>query len=414
MRGELTSRTRQAAAGLVALLSLAVLFVACGVTARPWGQIVVGSGQPILLGLAIDGASQPGFAPPDADRALPASVAAAATIDGHPLQIVPVPVHCGAGAASDLAPSATALQGLAGLVGPPCSAACIYSEGLLYELRLTMIAPACTAAGVTQQGFPIAFRLAWRDDDEGVLAAKYASESLGARRAVVIRDTSVHARALTGSFSGTLKARGGSATELEVQATVRDDPEGLGRAVRAARPQLIFLSVDRPDAAGLYAALSAQFPELPLIGTDTVLAPGGCTLMPGAGDPGAAMPPCTLAGSSAPRLVAVGLGRREGGWYSELDTSGEGSPFGNQLQDAVGIYSAAIEKVAKPRPDGSLVVGKQALRDTIARTQAHGRSGRIEFDPSGERRHDVGAALYELKSARAGGIGATIVSRLTR
>jgi hypothetical protein len=57
----------------------------------------------------------------------------------------------------------------------------------------------------------------------------------------------------------------------------------------------------------------------------------------------------------------------------------------------------ALSKVASQQSDGSLRLPRQQLRDAISHLRLKGKSGRIEFDALGERRQDVGAALYQVR-----------------
>ena len=45
----------------------------------------------------------------------------------------------------------------------------------------------------------------------------------------------------------------------------------------------------------------------------------------------------------------------------------------------------AVEKVAQKKGDGSLVVGKKALRDAVSATKYNGITGPVSFDQYGDR-----------------------------
>ena len=49
----------------------------------------------------------------------------------------------------------------------------------------------------------------------------------------------------------------------------------------------------------------------------------------------------------------------------------------------------AVEKAAEKQADGSLVIGKKALRDAVGDTGYDGITGRIAFDPHGDRTGSV-------------------------
>jgi hypothetical protein len=43
-----------------------------------------------------------------------------------------------------------------------------------------------------------------------------------------------------------------------------------------------------------------------------------------------------------------------------------------------------------------MAIDRQSLRNAIAAITLQGKSGTINFDPAGERKHGVGAAIYRL------------------
>jgi len=265
-------------------------------------------------------------------------------------------------------------------------------EGVLFDQRTTMIAPACSAAAVVQQGFPIVFRLAWNDDDQAAVAAQFAMGELGVSRVAVIRDTTDFGRSLTNRFVKGFQTGGRRVVQIEIPADGAVDMDTALRQARQANPGAVAMFVDRPDAPDLFRELSGSSLGLPLITADTVLT-GSCAVVPVGQTLENAVSSCLSGPASARRFVAAGLAEANGIWGTELDDLTQGAAL---AKDAFAIYAAAIGRVAVPRADGSLVIPKQALRNAIARTQMTGESGRIAFDSSGERRHDVGAALYQL------------------
>jgi branched-chain amino acid transport system substrate-binding protein len=53
--------------------------------------------------------------------------------------------------------------------------------------------------------------------------------------------------------------------------------------------------------------------------------------------------------------------------------------------DAASVLIKAVEKVAQKKDDGSLVVGKKALRDAVSATKYEGITGPVSFDQFGDR-----------------------------
>jgi ABC-type branched-subunit amino acid transport system substrate-binding protein len=56
---------------------------------------------------------------------------------------------------------------------------------------------------------------------------------------------------------------------------------------------------------------------------------------------------------------------------------------------------AAVAKAAKKQGDGSLVIGKKALRDAVAATRLDGITGKISYDKFGDRTGSV-VVIYKV------------------
>jgi len=369
---------RHAGHSALILALVAGVITACGALHRPWGEIVIGPGEPVLLGFAVDADTT------GAVSGLPSQTPSGdgSRVAGHSIRLVPISVHCQAATPSAIAPTPDALTNLAGYIGGACSSGCIYAEGLLYRQRTTMIASGCTSSAVVQQGYPTVFRIAWDDDAQAHVTADYARSGLHSQRVAVVRDTSVYARSMTTAFASRFRASGGRVGEVEIPVTGPVDTAQVAARVRSSGAGAVFFAVGRADSAGLYRSLQPSLGPLPVIASDTVLGPSAAELPDG--------------------LVAVGLAKQNGVWGSELDGSGTGAaPFSGQANDAERLYAAALNKVATRRGDGSLAIGRERLRDTLADIELTGDTGRLGFDSRGERRHDTGAALYRISNGQA-------------
>jgi branched-chain amino acid transport system substrate-binding protein len=371
------SRNRPPILAQLAVLLSVCLITACGSTERPWGNIIIGPGQPILVGLSVDadaaGSDQ-------ASLAAAAGVAGQSPIDGHDVRVVPIEVHCGGSTPSGIAPDGADLAGLAGYIGGACSSACVYAEGMLYQDRTTMIASGCTSSAVVEQGFSTVFRIAWNDNDQGRIAADYARNSLKARRVAVVTDTSAYARSMTFAFVNRFRDLGGTATELEIPVTGPVKAADVASRIKASGASAVFFAIGRPDSQDVLTAVQPLVSPLPALASDTVLA-GNNGLVDG--------------------IVATGLAERNGLWASELDSGAfSRGLFEAQAADAATVYVRALNKVAKKRTDGTLIIGRRDLRNAIAHVQFAGQTGRVSFDSNGEREHDTGAALYRVQSGQ--------------
>ncbi|MBK5102369.1 MAG: ABC transporter substrate-binding protein, partial [Desulfobacteraceae bacterium] len=83
-------------------------------------------------------------------------------------------------------------------------------------------------------------------------------------------------------------------------------------------------------------------------------------------------------------------------WVKKFEAKyGPRQTFSPQAYDAATILMKAVEKVAKKQPDGSLIIGKKALRNAVADTKYEGITGKIGFDPYGDRTGSV-VVIYKV------------------
>jgi ABC-type branched-subunit amino acid transport system substrate-binding protein len=366
---------------LVTLILLCTAFAACGSIETRWGDLVLSPGEPIRLGAAIDGdASTPSaLSPRSGNLTSPA-------VSGYRIETVGIPVHCQSSNPASIV-EASALDGLAGFLGGGCSAGCVYAEPELFDRHTTMLAYGCTAGAVVDQGFSTVFRIAWDDNDQGVVAADYARSDLHAERVVSIHDTTVYGRALSEAFLNRFRGPGRTATEIEFPTGATVNLDSIGARVRAAHAQGAFLAIDREGAADVFAVLQQGLAPVPLIASDTVLGGHGSAASPEGPPEG---------------LIAVGLARLNGSWTSEMDQRVDSEHlFDAQWNDAFDLYAVALSRVARTGSNGSLVIPRKRLRDALASSKFQGRTGRISFESNGDRQHDVGAAVYVVSGGKA-------------
>jgi branched-chain amino acid transport system substrate-binding protein len=83
-------------------------------------------------------------------------------------------------------------------------------------------------------------------------------------------------------------------------------------------------------------------------------------------------------------------------WVKKFEARyGARQTFSPQAYDAASILMMAVEKAAQKKPDGSLVIGKKALRDAVSATTYDGITGKISFDKYGDRTGSV-VVIYKV------------------
>ncbi len=125
------------------------------------------------------------------------------------------------------------------ILGPQLSALAVAAAPVAEESEVLMITPMASNPAVTA-GRRYVFRLAFLDDFQGEVLARFAAESLHIRRAAVLHDAaSLYGRDIAALFTRTFAALGGTVVGVETF-----DVDGG----RDYRPQLARLFARRPDA----------------------------------------------------------------------------------------------------------------------------------------------------------------------
>jgi branched-chain amino acid transport system substrate-binding protein len=131
-----------------------------------------------------------------------------------------------------------------------------------------MITPSSTNPKVTQVGDYI-FRVCFTDDFQGAVAAKFATNTLKAKKAAILGDfNSDYSKGMTQYFVEEFNRLGGQIIDRQAYAQTDPDFKGQLTAIRAKNPDVIFV----PGYYGQVGVIAKQAKELgikaPLLGGD--------------------------------------------------------------------------------------------------------------------------------------------------
>jgi branched-chain amino acid transport system substrate-binding protein len=254
------------------------------------------------------------------------------------------------------------------VIGTTCSGEAMTIMPGFSASGFTMVSPSNTNPSLTEPGNPNShlgyFRTSWNDIVQGKAAAQYAYNALGAVKASTINDQSSYSTALEQVFVDEFTALGGAISAREtINPGDTDFSTPLGN-IAADPPGIIYMPVFMP--AGGYiivqARATAGLETVPLMATDAMLTPDVVT----------------AAGDDVEGFLVTGLDTQQfrptyASHFVPAYTAKFGvapdkwaySPFG---YDAFRIIRAAIINVAVVQPDGSLLIGRKALRDALYAT----------------------------------------------
>ena len=268
-------------------------------------------------------------------------------------------------------------------VGSNCSSEAKPGAPILWKAGIATVSPSNTAPyltdpkrGAEYDGY---LRTAHNDKIQGAVAAEFAFKKLKIKKAATIHDGSVYAEQLQGVFAETFKKLGGTITAQEAVAPTDTDMRPVLTKISTGKPEFIYYPIF--IAAGGHITRQVKevtgLEKIPLMGADGIFSPD---FYKAAGDAAIGMY------HSSPDFSAFAGGYKDflakhQKKYGEKPLA----PFHAHGYDAAMMIFTAIEKVAKKGPDGSLCIGRKALRDALYATKnLKGLTGNLSCDKYGD------------------------------
>ncbi|HTZ79093.1 MAG TPA: branched-chain amino acid ABC transporter substrate-binding protein [Stellaceae bacterium] len=284
------------------------------------------------------------------------------------------------------------------VLGPSCSSEATPGAPILWKAGIVSIGISTSAPSLTAptrkpeyDGFA---RTIFSDIDQGAADAKWLHDVLKVKRIVTIHDGSAYAQQLTAQTAENFRKLGGTVLSEEAVAPTDVDMHPLLTRIETEKPDALYF----PIFVAAAAQILRQSGEVP--GLKNVAKIGGGALM--------APEMIEAAGDS---VVGFRIGYPDvspeamGKGYPEFvakytKTFGQGpiSGFHANAYDAAELAFAAIEKVAVTGKDGTIYIGRKALRDAVFASKFDGISGPIDCNRYGQCGR-FKPAVYEFTSA---------------
>ena len=282
-------------------------------------------------------------------------------------------------------------------VGTSCSGAGIPMAQVLSEAGYAMISPSNTAPALTdpdQAWKPGYLRTAHNDRVQGAAMAGFAYNELGARTAAAIHDGDPYTEGLANAFRNAFEELGGSVVAFTAVNVGDTDMRPVLTSVANAEggaPDLLFFPVFTSECA----FLATQAQEVAGLENTIRAAADGCFSADAALAIGDAAPGMYFSGPDLgfsneiydEFLVA----------YEDKYGSAPLSVFHAHAFDAANLIFGCVEEVAQEASDGTLLIGRQALRDCLYATSGYaGITGSLTCDDFGDCA-DPQIAVYEIQ-----------------
>lgn len=309
---------------------------------------------------------------------------------GHEIRFDGMNTGCDVETGKVAAAELSADPSIVGVIGPSCSSEARSGMPLLSKAGFTVISPSTTAPDLTEPGNPSNhpgyLRTSHNDLIQGAAAADYAYNVLGVRTAATVHDGSLYATQLQQIFADNFKKLGGKITS---QVSVKPDQTDMTTVlakIGQGKPDMIYLPIFLPAGPNIVkqARSSPGLEKVILMGADGLFSPDVVTVSGEAAD-GFLVSSPVISGPEYNKFLV-----------KYKDRFGEPSSiFHAHAYDAFMLLKAAIEKVALVDLDGTLHIGRQALRDGLYATRDFpGITGSLSCTPTGDCASPV-IGIYE-------------------
>lgn len=368
----------------------------CSACNDPKGCVTIGKDEPIRIAWMFVVEGPDASLGTDTKRGVEIAVDDRPTIAGHKVELIGENEGCNAEGGQAAGTKISSDPKVVAAVGTNCSSAARAAIPLMCGAGIPMVSPSNTAPDLTADDRPAEYwcymRTAHNDRVQGAAMAQYAYEK-GFRNAATIHDGSLYADKLQQVFAEKFKELGGNIVAQEATDPNETNMGPMLTRIAAAKPDFIYLPIFIA-AGGQVTSQAKQNPDLAnvqLAGADGIFSPD---FLKAAGDAAKGFL------WSSPDFSAFGSG------YADFLAKHEKkygektlAPFHAHAYDAYNLIANAIEKVAVDCGDGSIQIGRQALRDAmIATKDMKGLTGNLTCTPTGDCA-DPKIAVYEGMSA---------------
>lgn len=386
---------------LLTLVGLSLLLSACRPTPTPFvctdaiGCVTIAPGEAVKFGAlyTLSGSS----ADTGIDQARTIELVSAKRGDrflGHPLEMQILDEFCSPEGGATGALRLVADPQLVGILGTDCSGAAVTAGEIMSKAGLVMISGANSAPSLTsvagergthwQAGY---FRTAWVDTVIGEGAATFAYQELGVTKVAIVHGGDTYTQGLAEIFHQAFTALGGDVV-LEVAIDEADTEHyPLLHAVALSGAELMYFPLNYADPCAAIVRMARETPELAslnFIGSEVMISE---VFMDAIGEDGVGVylaGPAAIQGAEEEALRAAYYAR-----FGEYPLS----LYYSFTYDAANLLLDTVATVAVQDPDGTLHIGRQALRDALYATRDYpGLTGRLTCDEFG----DCGAAKLNI------------------
>ncbi|WP_420641035.1 branched-chain amino acid ABC transporter substrate-binding protein [Candidatus Leptofilum sp.] len=307
----------------------------------------------------------------------------------HNIELLPLDSGCDPSVGLEAIQTLDEESALLGIIGPACSDVATAVLPTVRRNDWLLISPASTAPSLTADANPAFFRTVPSHLHQATVAAHFAYEELGVRETAVFLDSSEFNRVLAQQFSDTFIQLGGSVVYEGTLTLGQSEVADLLDQAADAAPELIYLALFEPEGNLVVNQLAENnsLNRMILLGSDSL------RTMQFAGQLGELPSEIYVTG---PALSGTAYDNFEAAWvnrYESLPSSASAYAY-----DALQLIVNAIEEVAIAGQNGSLIIGRGALRQQLTTLELAGLTGNLRCTSTGDCAATT-YGVYELDTA---------------
>lgn len=393
-------------------LWMGALLTSCETSTTPFeckdaiGCVTIKPGEPIKIGVlqTLTGATASGGT--DQVRTIELVVEQRGDILNYPIDLKVEDDRCSPEGGANGTLRLIADPQIIGILGTNCSGAAITASKIMSEAGLVMVSSANTAPSLTSLGdtagenfHPGYFRVIYNDAMAAEVAAEFTKWVLGMGKAATIDMSNIYSQNLVKMFTQSFTKRGG---EVVFSGSIDSEDTNMIpvlTGVANSDAPLLFFPLGAPEQGAMLVQQARQFlelesgKELMLLGDEALMSE---EFLQQVGDDGIGI---YIAG---PGLIFSPEVRNLEAKYEAKYNQPPVTTLYSFASDATNILLDAIASVAILDPDGTLHIGRQALRDALYSTENFsGLTGTLTCNQFG----DCGAFrfnIYRLDDPTAG------------
>lgn len=358
----------------------------------PLGTVVVPAGEAIQIRSLNAISGNVAFLGIPNQRAVEMAIEDYGPIDGFEVNLgTGLDDLCSAEGGQAAAQTIVADPQVVGVIGTSCSGAAVAAAPLISNAGMVMISPSNTSPALTSDlaGTPGSdynvgyYRTAHNDLYQGRAVADFAYNELGVRTAAAIHDGDPYTQGLAQAFADAFTELGGEIVVFTAVNKGDTDMSGVLSEVAAGSPEALFFPIFPPEGN----FIAQQIGDVEAL-SDTILIAADGLLVENFLE----IPESEGVYFSGPNLQFEGNQNEITGVsaadflarYNERYGEAPSAAFWAHAYDAATMLLRAIDEVAVVNDDGSLSIGRQALRDAISAMTFQGIIGTIDCDDYGD------------------------------